>query len=382
LLTREERTLGNSILQSGAAIGAILTPLIVMGLLGLTGSWRYPFMVVGALGMTWSFFWLSSVRKEDLEISVSPSSSLMSILGVLVALLALDVIIHISYAPAPGQQTTSLAATWIPLGVKIFTTVVGILCVYAWLERSTRDESVPAPGEPPPLPRWLFIRRFWVLAVVTVTINAAWHFFRAWLPPFLRNQHGYSRDEVGWFSTCYYLATDAGSLLIGFAVLGLTRWGMRVHSSRVLMFAICAGITCLSLAAAVLPAGYLLLGVLLLIGFGALGLFPNYYSFTQELTVKHQGKVTGALGCVCWLSMALLHELAGESVMRTGSYSQGMALAGLLPLAGLAALVLFWGRTPVTEALPEEEEIMALASPAPTRVASEALRAAPSEVRE
>jgi hypothetical protein len=72
-------------------------------------------------------------------------------------------------------------------------------------------------------------------------------------------------------------------------------------------------------------------------------LFPNYYSFSQELTVQHQGKVTGALGCINWLAMALLHELVGDSIKRTGSYSLGMALAGLAPMVGFLVLFLCWG---------------------------------------
>src|SRR5262249_46317452 len=102
-------------------------------------------------------------------------------------------------------------------------------------------------------------------------------------------------------------------------------------------------LTTLSVAAALLPTGPLLLGALLLIGFGALGLFPIYYSFSQDLTVRHQGKVTGALGCINWLAMALLHELVGDSINRTGSYSLGMALAGLAPLLGFGVLLVFWG---------------------------------------
>jgi len=35
----------------------------------------------------------------------------------------------------------------------------------------------------------------------------------------------------------------------------------------------------------------------------------------------------------------------GDSVKQTGSYSQGVALAGLAPLIGVVALVMFWGRT-------------------------------------
>ena len=41
------KKLGNSILQSGAAIGAILTPLIVQVLVVGPGTWNRPFLVVG-----------------------------------------------------------------------------------------------------------------------------------------------------------------------------------------------------------------------------------------------------------------------------------------------------------------------------------------------
>ncbi len=388
LLTREERTLGNSILQSGAAFGAILTPLIVGWLFKATGSWRYPFMVVGVLGMFWAFFWLASIRKEELETPRGTAPSLLGILGVLVVLLSLDLLVYLVYAPRPGQSATSLSATWVPLGVKFLTTSIGIFFVYRWLEWATRTEVAGAAGDRtegrparPTLPRWLFLRRFWVLAIITATINLTWHFFRAWLPLFLREQHGFDLDELLSFSILYYLATDCGSLLIGFAALGLTCWGLAVHTSRALLFGVCSLLTCLSLAAAVLPTGDLLLVVLLLIGFASLGLFPLYYALSQELTVEHQGKLTGSLGCICWMTMALMHKLAGELVMLTGSYSRGIALAGLAPLAGLAALVLFWGKTPELPAA-EAEGPLPVVKLEPALAGNEGIRSMVSEVRE
>src|SRR5262249_52238020 len=144
-----------------------------------------------------------------------------------------------------------------------------------------------------------------------------------------------------------------------------------VHSSRVVVFLACALLTTLSLVVATLPRGPLLLGTLLVIGFGALGLFPNYYSFSQEITVRHQGKVTGSLGCINWLVMALLHEAAGDSIKRTERYAEGLALAGVAPLVGLAALLLFWGKTPRKEAgLPSQD----LAPQAPTGEADERIQ--------
>ncbi len=239
----------------------------------------------------------------------------------------IDLCVHLRFADRP----------WIPLSVKFGVTALGVGGVAYWLARATREEAA---GE-----RVVFFRRFWVLAVLVVTINMTWHFFRAWLPLFLQNQHGYSLTEYGRFSMAYYLAADAGCLSAGFVTLRLARGGVSVHRSRLLVFSTCAALATLSVVAAVLPAGWPLLAVLLIIGFASLGLFPNYYSFTQELSVRHQGKVTGALGCICWMFMSLLHEVVGDVVQRSGTYSQGVACAGLLPLMGVAGLLMFWGKT-------------------------------------
>ncbi len=45
--------MGNSILQSGAALGAVVTPGIVLGLTTSTGTWQLPFFAIGAIGLTW-----------------------------------------------------------------------------------------------------------------------------------------------------------------------------------------------------------------------------------------------------------------------------------------------------------------------------------------
>src|SRR5438067_9569297 len=67
LLPAGERTLGNSILQSGASIGAIVTPLVMAWLLTPeVGSWRPAFQVIGAAGFVWAALWLPVVRGADL----------------------------------------------------------------------------------------------------------------------------------------------------------------------------------------------------------------------------------------------------------------------------------------------------------------------------
>ncbi len=59
LLPRDQRPLGNSILQSGASLGAIATPPIILLLnSGEPGGWRLPFQVAGAAGLVWILVWL------------------------------------------------------------------------------------------------------------------------------------------------------------------------------------------------------------------------------------------------------------------------------------------------------------------------------------
>jgi hypothetical protein len=321
--------------RSGAAAG-LWSGAAVVG--ETVGTWRPAFLAVGLLGVTWAFLWLPSVRRGDLQVARGPAGpTLISILGWLVALLAVDTYVHMGGIPD--------APPWLPLATKAAVTVLGIAGVFLWLCQATRDD--------PHLPRRVFFLRFWAMVALVVAINTTWHYFRAWLPLFLQTQHDYTQAEAGWFTLAYYAATDVGSLTSGFVVLWLARAGMAVHWSRVTVFLVCSLLTLLGLVVASLPAGPLLLIVLLVIGFSSLALFPIYYSFSQELTVRNQGKVTGALGCINWLAMSLLHEGVGDSIRRTGNYAEGLALAGLAPLVGFAILMLLWRNAPPASVRPE-----------------------------
>ncbi|MEI8022400.1 MAG: MFS transporter, partial [Schlesneria sp.] len=55
LLPPEDRALGNSVLQSGTAIGAIVIPLIMLATLtDAPGSWRPVFQIIAAVGSIWA----------------------------------------------------------------------------------------------------------------------------------------------------------------------------------------------------------------------------------------------------------------------------------------------------------------------------------------
>jgi ACS family hexuronate transporter-like MFS transporter len=66
LLEEKDRTPGNSILQSGASLGAVITPQIPKALMTQEeGSWRHAFAVVGCVGFVWVGAWFLCVRRRD-----------------------------------------------------------------------------------------------------------------------------------------------------------------------------------------------------------------------------------------------------------------------------------------------------------------------------
>ena len=294
LLSRDERTLGNSVLQSGASIGAIITPLVMTFMVaGRTepGVWRQPFLVIGAVGMLWVVAWFALLKERDFaENPLTP-------------------------APSPGGGEG---------------------------EKGVAVSSPASATEPENFLAVFADRRFWALVVVVAAINVCWQIVRAWLPKFLIEGKGYPEAEALKFNSLYYIATDIGCLAAGAAALWLVKRGWEVHRSRATVFGVCALLTSLTALAATLPRGWALLGVLLVVAAASLGLFPCYYSFSQELSTQHQGKVTGILGTVAWATSSPCQKLFGWIADETKSFNEGIALAGLTPLLGYAALILLW----------------------------------------
>jgi ACS family hexuronate transporter-like MFS transporter len=285
-LALRERTWGNSILQSGAALGAVATPLMVLALYRWDpAQWRVGFFIVGGLGLPWAVWWLLTIREADLR--------------------------------RPVIQT---------------------------------DESSAGPGkekvlQETPFFRLYLMRRWWLLLLVVICINTLWHYVRVWMPVMLEKDHRYSLAFVQTFTSIYYLATFFGSLAAGWLTAHLAARGWNVLRARLSAFLLFGLLATLAVPAAFLPRGPLLLGALLLVAFGSLGLFPIYYSFSQELSARNQGKVGGTLSFSTWGVLSLIHPLIGRAVDADPTVRPWIfAAAGFGPLLAFFVLLLFWGK--------------------------------------
>jgi ACS family hexuronate transporter-like MFS transporter len=96
--------------------------------------------------------------------------------------------------------------------------------------------------------------------------------------------------------------------------------------------------------AATLPLGWPLYAVLLIVAAGSLGLFPCYYSFSQESSERHMGKTAGLLGALAWLVSAPMQKFFGRVVDETHSFDKGLAVIGFAPFVALFALIVAWPR--------------------------------------
>jgi len=68
VLLDKDRPLGNSILQSGASLGAVLTPPIITGFRKIGADWQTPFVVIGAIGIFWAPLWLRLTRSGTVDV--------------------------------------------------------------------------------------------------------------------------------------------------------------------------------------------------------------------------------------------------------------------------------------------------------------------------
>jgi sugar phosphate permease len=276
------RLMSNSVLQSGGAIGAIVTPLLIQVM--VTGStdpavWRLPFFVIGSFGVVWLALWMVSIGPGDL--------------------------------PAAGLA-------------------------------SSDDLTTAHSGLEDWLGECIFNVRFWALVPVVISLNITWQLIRAWLPLFLQDGRGAPEQQALYFNSLYYLAADVGCLAAGAGALWLGRLGFNSHASRVLIYLACAVLTASTVIASQLPLGLPLYAVLLVVAAGSLGLFPCYYSLSQDASLKHMGKTSGLLGALGWLVSSWLQKVFGRVVDQTKSFDEGLALVGLAPLIGILLLLFLW----------------------------------------
>ena len=175
-----ERAFGMAIFNSGAALGAVVAPPLIV-FLQLRYGWQSTFLLTGFLGLLWLPLWLGVY---PLTPSLSPQAGRGSSAG----------------GPSPRAAGRG------------------------WRE---------APGEGrSPFSALLHHRQVWGIVLARFITDPTWWLYITWLPKYLNDARGFSLAKIGMFAWIPYLAADVGSLSGGWLSGHLIARGWSVDRAR------------------------------------------------------------------------------------------------------------------------------------------------------
>lgn len=272
VVPRESRGLANGIFHSGASVGALVTPLLVLALVGPDGAgWRTVFLVVGAAGAGWGVVWLLATRGAAGRAIDGPAD------------------------PDPGAARADV-----------------------------------------PLARVFGFRTFWVMLGVGCAVNLCWHFFRVWFVRYLEKDLGIGPDGRQWLSGGFFVAADLGSLGAGYAIRRLTRGGCSVERSRKLVMTGLAGVCLLAIPAALVGPLPAKMALFFLVAAGAMGGFAVFFSLAQDIVPKHTAQLLGIAGATAWALIATMNTVVGPWADGLGTFVPAVVAASTVPVAAAA----------------------------------------------
>ncbi len=288
-----QRAFGMAIFNSGAAIGSIVAPPIIVGLTAYFGHWQQTFIVTGALGFVW------------------------------------------------------LAVWWFvydtPENHKWLTAAELRLIKEDEIEDVVDPEAIKAPEKPIGWFELLRFRQTWAIVLARFLVDPVWWLYITWLPLYLSQVHGFDLKQIGLFAWVPYVAADAGSLFGGWLSGYLIGRGWTVNAARkvVIIF-----------AAALMPAGILAafttdaMTALALIGVVLFG-FQVWINNVQTLPSdffpsRAVGSVAGLGGTGAGIGSMIFIFTTGW-VVDHFSYTPILITAGILAPVGTLVLVLLAG---------------------------------------
>jgi MFS transporter, ACS family, hexuronate transporter len=336
VLPPADRGLGNGIFNSGAAVGAVLTPLLVTRLV-LWYGWRPTFVIIASLGWVWVGVWLFAVRGiRGTILAGRPSSRTSTDRLSRRAGMAYGGLVGVSIAVGLLRSYwVAVEGIWWGIACLMF----GMLLVARVLPRI--DSSGADWSEA--LSEVVRFRRFWVLVVTSISINICWHFLINWLPGYLKQDRGMGFLASGMWSALPFLAADVGNLGGG----GISRWlasrGLSPSGARLRVMAACSLLIGSGALVGWIKDDRIAIGLLGVMALGTAAFMANYFAFCQEVSSRHTGFIVGVLGGLGNLFVASFLPFAGYVKDAFGSFGPIFVLAGLLPFVGLGALFIGWG---------------------------------------
>jgi ACS family hexuronate transporter-like MFS transporter len=336
-----DRSLASGIFNSGAALGSLIAPTVI-GLLAFHFGWRAAFFTMGALGLLWIVLWFSATTRR--------SRSHAALKGRW-------------HLPPRGRWIYSLAFVGLGIGVPAVVILLGPAVVRPL--RATCDAVCAAwPALPWVLGSglaaaglggivWSLVRwrlgavGFWMLIVMTVTVNPCWYFVNEWVIAYLQDSRQLDDLRIAGMvgtlviATAVFLVADLGNVVSGLIIKVLIARGWSLRAARGVVM---IGVACMVAPVALVTQVESTLGaavMLALAGMGLTAIIANFTACQQDLSFKRVGVMSGVVGMVANVASALANPRIGAYIDQTKNYTLPFVLLGLLPLVSIAAILVF-----------------------------------------
>lgn len=283
-----ERAFGMAIFNSGAAIGSVLAPPLIVWL-SLTYGWQTTFIVTGSFGFVWLVLWLFFYQTPDRHKWLSEEERQLI---------------------REGQRAEGVA-----------------------------DVLVTEPSAPLGWRELLRYRQVWAIVLARFLTDPIWWLYISWLPKYLADARGFSLVKIGLFAWVPYVAADAGSLSGGWVSGYLIGRGWSVDRSRKVVILIAALLMPAGIFAAFARDAMVALALIGVVLFGFQVWINNVQTLPSDFFPdKAVGSVAGLGGTGAGIGSMIFIFSTGW-VVDHFSYVPVLVAAGLL--APLGTIVLF-----------------------------------------
>ncbi|PIB96830.1 MFS transporter [Caulobacter sp. X] len=272
---KKERAFATGLFNAGTNIGAIVTPLVVPGIV-LAFGWQMAFIVTGVAGLVWLPIWLIVYRRPREAKGLSAGE-----------------LAYIEQDPADPVE-------------KI-----------AWTKLLTKRET-------------------WAYALGKFLIDPIWWMFLFWLPDFLGKRYGLDLKTFGPPLIAIYLLSDVGSVAGGWMSSTLMKNGATINKARKLTMLVCALLAVPVIFASYASSVWL---AVLIIGVATAahqGFSANLYTLPSDVFPRGAvGSVVGIGGMLGAFGGMVFSKYIGKVLDSIGTYAPIFLVAGSAYLIAL-----------------------------------------------
>ncbi len=291
----KERALAQGIFNSGAAIGGIVSPIII-ALLSVYLSWQAIFITVGLVGLVWLVpWWILMKAGPDAHPWITPEEREFILSGQ-----------RKEVDSGAGQQT---------------------------------DEYNPGTVE------MLSRRQSWGAILSAALLDPIWWLFVFWIPIYLSESFGFNVKEIGLYAWVPYVGAMFGAWFGGLLAQNRLSAGWTVNATRKLTITL-GGVlmlpALLGMSVASSPIVAVLLMAIILFGFqtavGNIQTLPSDFYGGKSV-----GSLAGYAGTAAKLTAAALTYLV-PWLTQGGNYAPAFFIGASLAVLSVASVWLFCGK--------------------------------------